>query len=291
MKAIFFDIDGTIYHPEIGISQNTIDEIHRVQKLGHKCFIASGRPTGFISKEVKSIGFDGFVLANGAHIVTEGKTIDSLTLPYDETKKLIEYVESQGYEYILLTTDRCYLKKESPHMYEFYAWCNIDMDSLCNDYDLDEVLKKTIKLEIRYNKKEDSVGLIERLGAFFYEKHDDSLNVEVSNIDTSKGHGIETMLNYYGLDVDDSYCFGDGANDLEMFKKQYYDDLKRHSSYNFAQKQIKQKILDLKNKYKSHLQEETNCKIGKNINFVRETELKAKISVLIELENKLGLWK
>lgn len=94
MKAIFFDIDGTIYHPEIGISQNTIDEIHRVQKLGHKCFIASGRPTGFISKEVKSIGFDGYVLANGAHIVTEGKTIDSLTLPYEETKKLIEYVES-----------------------------------------------------------------------------------------------------------------------------------------------------------------------------------------------------
>ena len=188
MKAIFFDIDGTIYHPEIGISQNTIDEIHRVQKLGHKCFIASGRPTGFISKEVKSIGFDGFVLANGAHIVTEGKTIDSLTLPYEETKKLIEYVESQGYEYVLLTTDRCYLKKESPHMYKFYAWCNIDMDSLCNDYDLDEVLKKTIKLEIRYNKKEDSVGLIERLGTFFYEKHDDS------------------------------YCFGDGPNDLEMFK-------------------------------------------------------------------------
>ena len=211
MKAIFFDIDGTIYHPEIGISQNTIDEIHRVQKLGHKCFIASGRPTGFISKEVKSIGFDGYVLANGAHIVTEGKTIDSLTLPYEETKKLIEYVESQGYEYILLTTDRCYLKKESPHMYEFYAWCNIDMDSLCNDYDLDEVLKKTIKLEIRYNKKEDSVGLIERLGAFFHEKHEDSLNIEVSNIDTSKGHGIETMLHYYGLDVDD--IMPDGPED------------------------------------------------------------------------------
>ena len=77
--------------------------------------------------------------------------------------------------------------------------------------------------------------------------------------------------------------------DLEMVKKQYYDDLKRHSAYNFAQKQIKQKILDLKNKYKSHLQEETNCKIGKNINFVRETELKAKISVIVELEKKLGL--
>ena len=77
--------------------------------------------------------------------------------------------------------------------------------------------------------------------------------------------------------------------DLQMVKKQYYDDLKRHSAYKFAEKQIKQQILDLKNKYKSHLQEETNCKIGKNINFVKETELKAKISTLIELEKKLGL--
>ena len=77
--------------------------------------------------------------------------------------------------------------------------------------------------------------------------------------------------------------------DLKMVKKQYYDDLKRRSAYKFAQKEIKQQILDLKNKYKSHLQEETNCKIGKNVNFVRETELKAKISVLIEIEKKLGL--
>ena len=75
--------------------------------------------------------------------------------------------------------------------------------------------------------------------------------------------------------------------DLKMVKKQYYDDLKRRSAYKFAQKEIKQQILDLKNKYKSHLQEETNCKIGKNINFVRETELKAKISTLIELPNNV----
>lgn len=77
--------------------------------------------------------------------------------------------------------------------------------------------------------------------------------------------------------------------DLTMAKKEYLEELNRSDGKKFAQKEIKQKILDLKNKYKSHLQEETNCKIGKNINFVRETELKAKISVLTELEKKLGL--
>ena len=70
----------------------------------------------------------------------------------------------------------------------------------------------------KYIKLLDDIDEDNQEDSFFYEKHDDSLNIEVSNIDTSKGHGIEKMLNYYGLDVDDSYCFGDGANDIEMFK-------------------------------------------------------------------------
>ena len=77
--------------------------------------------------------------------------------------------------------------------------------------------------------------------------------------------------------------------DLQKRHDQFPEEFKKYTECKFAQKEIKQKILDLKNKYKSHLQEETNCKIGKNTNFVRETELKAKISALIELENKLGL--
>lgn len=218
MKAIFFDIDGTIYHPEIGVTQATIDEIHRVQKAGNKCFIASGRPMGFISEQIKSIGFDGYVLANGSHLIADGNTIDSLTLPYQETKQLINYIEEKGYEYILLTTDYCYLKKESPHMYEFYEYCNVDMNSLRNDYDLDDILKKTIKIEIRYNNKKDGLDLIEKLNHYFYEDHPESLNIEVSNINTSKGHGIKKMLDHYHLEIEDSYCFGDGPNDLEMFK-------------------------------------------------------------------------
>lgn len=85
-------------------------------------------------------------------------------------------------------------------------------------------------------------------------------------------------------------CF---IENLKYELKKAEKHLKQEELYvlgvNFAQKEIKQQILDLKNKYKSHLQEETNCKIGKNINFVRETELKAKISTLIELEKKLKL--
>jgi len=51
---------------------------------------------------------------------------------------------------------------------------------------------------------------------------------------------------------------------------------------------IKQKLKDSYNKYNSWLQQETQFKIGKgNPNLIRETELRAKISTLIELEKKL----
>ena len=76
---------------------------------------------------------------------------------------------------------------------------------------------KAEKEEIVNEEKNKGGNVIEK-EAYEEQKNDDSLNIEVSNIDTSKGHGIETMLHYYGLDVDGSYCFGDGANDLEMFK-------------------------------------------------------------------------
>ena len=120
---------------------------------------------------------------------------------------------------------------------------------------------------------------------FRYNEH--QLEYELSKYEVLYRVEIWKLSDY--TDHKWSILMEDICYDLQMVKKQYYDDLKRHSAYKFAQKQIKQQILDLKNKYKSHLQEETNCKIGKNINFVRETELKAKISTLIELEKKLGL--
>ena len=76
--------------------------------------------------------------------------------------------------------------------------------------------------------------------------------------------------------------------DLETVKKQYYDDLKQHPAYDFAQKEIKKKLKDEYNKYNSWLRQETQFKIGKgNPNLIRETELRAKVELLKELIEKL----
>lgn len=54
-----------------------------------------------------------------------------------------------------------------------------------------------------------------------------------------------------------------------------------------AEKRIKQQILDLKNKYKSNLQQETHIKLNKEINKDRVNELLIKLSVIEEIEKTL----
>jgi hypothetical protein len=75
--------------------------------------------------------------------------------------------------------------------------------------------------------------------------------------------------------------------DQQTAKKQFYVDLKESDAYVFAQKEFKKQILDKLNKYRSWFAEETRCKMGRNPNFARELELKSKVKVLIELQNKL----
>ena len=60
------------------------------------------------------------------------------------------------------------------------------------------------------------------------------------------------------------------------------------AGYEIAEKDLKQKIKDLYNKYCSQLKEENNPKLTKVINKERVLILSSKIQVLGELKNKLN---
>ena len=71
--------------------------------------------------------------------------------------------------------------------------------------------------------------------------------------------------------------------DLEMVKKQYYDDLKQHPAYDFAVKEFKKKLTDKLNHYKSNLQDETKVKLNRLANKEKIRELEIRIETIKEL--------
>lgn len=85
MKAIFFDIDGTLIDTLNGrtkISPRVERGIRHLQDEGHYVFIATGRPYSFLDDNIRNFGFDGYVLMNGAQVIVNEQVI--YNQPLDE---------------------------------------------------------------------------------------------------------------------------------------------------------------------------------------------------------------
>ena len=219
MSVIFFDIDGTILGPTSRISDPVIQAIHDTQKKGHDCLIASGRPKAFIAQNVQDIAFDGYILANGTHVLYQNRTLFLHTLKEESLIQLIKFCEERNLEYIMSTDENGYLDTKCTYLYDFYARCNIDFDKLIGTFSPWDIINKTVKVEIYYKNKENYKDL-RRLfdNDFFLVNQENTKVLEVSNKDYDKSTAINEILDYLHISRNHSYCFGDGENDLGMFE-------------------------------------------------------------------------
>ncbi|MGN1392096.1 MAG: HAD family hydrolase [Sharpea porci] len=218
MSAIFFDIDGTIFDGK-EIHQEVIQAIKATQAKGHYCFIASGRPRSFISNEVLKIGFDGYILANGATVLFEEKILSHKYLPQEPIKKLLHYCDEQNIEYILLTENAGYLRKEYTYLRHFYPMAHVDTSNFITDFKNEDILDQLVKIEV-HPETEDQYDMFKTIlgDDFFIMLPAGSGVAEISRRDVDKGTAIKHVIQYLNLSLSDSYAFGDSANDIGMFE-------------------------------------------------------------------------
>ena len=94
-KVIFFDIDGTLVdciHGMDYLTEYTKKALKKLKDEGHYIFIASGRPYGYLLKELLGFEFDGYVLCDGAYTLFH----DSLISYHPINPKEIEFMFEQA---------------------------------------------------------------------------------------------------------------------------------------------------------------------------------------------------
>ena len=100
-------------------------------------------------------------------------------------------------------------------------------------------------------------------------------------------YGSMWTLNFWDVYEPTDYdweCYLENLKyELREAEKQWYEDLRESDGYNFAQKEIKQKLLDKLNHLRSDYQQQTQSKLGRSPNYKYETELLSKIELLKEL--------
>lgn len=219
-KALFFDIDGTLMYGELGeniIPEAVKTQLQRLKQKGHYIFIASGRPIAFVSKQITDLNFDGYVLCNGAHVEIHGQRIYEKPIAYEDMVSLKKLLDGVDCEYDFETATNCYIDKKFIHFDTFFRQCDINNDMLLHDFDEQEVMHRTLKVEI---SAIDCKQEIEKhiAGKFRYDTHGTQNSFEICSLDVSKAKGIAMILEHLHISTANCYAFGDGVNDLEMIQ-------------------------------------------------------------------------
>lgn len=216
-KVLFFDIDGTLLNSELKIPEGVKKELKRLKEAGHYLFVASGRPLAFISDQIIEAGFDGFVLCNGAHVELNHEIIFENRISYEKVNDLMHVLESVDCEYNFETATNCYIDSSYHDFIEFFKGCDIHDDRLITNFDKEEVMHRTLKIEISAQKDHDKI--IDYIAdKFYFDHHGTANSFEICALDTSKATGVQKVLEHLQIDKGNSYAFGDGVNDLEMIR-------------------------------------------------------------------------
>lgn len=214
-KALFFDIDGTLVSFKTHtIPQSTISAIKCLKQQGHKVFIATGRPKLLIN--IKDIEFDGFISMNGAHCYTSDSTdIYRGTIPSDDIERLITYYSTHNYPFL------CVSDKDW-----FITHCNEAVKEICDLINID--IPPFAPIETARDRE-----ILEIMGYFTQKTDEEVFSKVLTHCDTVRWHplftdivkkginkstGIDEVIRFYGMKLEDTIAFGDGGNDIPMLK-------------------------------------------------------------------------
>lgn len=98
IKAVFFDIDGTLLTDTKRVQTSTVKAIASLKAQGILVGLATGRGPAFVAPFMENYGFDFAVTYNGQYVFTRDQVIYANPLPRQTIFKLMAYAQKRRME-------------------------------------------------------------------------------------------------------------------------------------------------------------------------------------------------
>lgn len=215
--AVFFDYDGTLSDEREGIyfpTEKTCAAIKKLRANGYLAILASGRSRCYAPESV--IEFDGMITANGAYTFVGDNIISEVCFGTDLLADIINYCDEHDINYAFECCECSYAKNvREKHFKEVIDNFNIPESIFVP---LDGIPEAGInKAFVTYADHSDGAGLDAALGGrISVYPHRFCMSADVNLSGVTKATGVEAIVNYFGIDINNTYAFGDGTNDYDM---------------------------------------------------------------------------
>ena len=226
-KLIALDLDGTLVRSDQCISQRTVDTLIRVQEMGVKVAVASGRSTfgtAHVADALHLEKFGGYVMSyNGGEIYDwrtkvrlHAQTLDEEVIPYiymyarEHGMPIMTYIrkevvsEVEGNEYIQYSVMRNRMNfRKVDDFLEAVQGTGIVKCIIVGD----PTLLPALEVEMQETLKG-------KAGAFRSEP----FFLEIVPMGIDKAKGLSILLDKIGMKREELIAFGDGYNDTPMLQ-------------------------------------------------------------------------
>lgn len=216
VKAIFFDVDGTLVSFKTHkVPASTREALRLLRAKGVKVFIATGRPKMLMMEAVGDLEFDGYVTLNGSHCFTaDHQDIYKNCIPKDDIERLTSYCRRYPeIPFVFVDESGWYITHINDDVENVSRLLEVSVPPLMSA----EAMRNKDVLQIMgYFGESEEPKFFSEVLTHCVPMRWHPLFADIIVRGNSKSEGIDRVLAYYGMDLSETMAFGDGGNDIPM---------------------------------------------------------------------------
>ena len=212
MKAVFFDVDGTLIARDGSISAQTIASLRRLKEKGIRLFLATGRHTTELEEPLSrmSIDFDGYVTLNGQLTLDASfQVIDEAPIDAQDAAILLAHADRRSFPIVTVEKDRLYINYVDEYVRQAQDAVSMPVPPI-GRHDGQNVYQFTAFID-----DAQTAALTKQLSACKITRWN-PYGIDIISKDGGKAKGIAAMLDHYQIPREETMSFGDGENDRDM---------------------------------------------------------------------------
>lgn len=237
IKAIFFDIDGTLITSDSKVLESTREAIRLAQNQGILCGIATGRGPVKIEERIERLPLDVYVMYNGQLVYTNEKDIYLHPFSNEVLQQIVDFADDEHRQiifggryrvdgsHLMKWSQKSLLKKIAGWMPEWFPvrstrrlLQSFSPNREKGRYKKLSILQEPIYQCVLFSAETEAQRLQERLPNCSFQRSN-PYSVDIVPKNGSKYHGILEFIKAVGIKPEEVMAFGDHYNDIEMIQK------------------------------------------------------------------------